>query len=244
MKKIIALVLALLMLLCFAGCRNQVTHYTDKENFEMTLYPDGKDGKVFASGLNAIQIVMNTPNVESGNGEVAIYRKSDDHLMVKYDVRLDDDKIFMNSSKNPAHAQIIMFLPEGESFESGESYYVTAGEEAFYIDDIKGFSGAIEKGDWEFTIADYGFDGNISEFPNVYLVGDNISVPIKLSGDAARAVLMYDNVSVLDADVRELSSTGKFEIKTVNAGTASISIMFLTEDGRYIETLAFNVTVK
>ena len=75
MKKISALLLALVMiLLCLSGCAaNKKTTYTDKDNFEMVLYPDSSDGKVFAAGLNALQIVMNTPNIEIGTGEICIY---------------------------------------------------------------------------------------------------------------------------------------------------------------------------
>lgn len=246
MKKIIAVILALvLMLVCLSGClRNQKTYYTDKENFEMVFYPDSSDGKVFASGLNAIQLVMNTPNVEAGTGELCIYDAADDRLMARYDLRMDDDKIFLNTSTDPAFSQIVVFLPEGEYFESGKSYYVTMDEKCFYIDDIKGFNGVVEKGDWEFTIADYGYDGNISEMPVVYLVGDVISVPVKLDDSVASAVLMYDNVSVVNSDLRELRESGTFEIETLAEGTTAISVMFLDEDGRYVETLAFNVTIK
>lgn len=246
MKKFIALALGLLMLvLCFGGCaRNQKTYYTDKENFEMKLYPDGSDGSTFSSGLNAVQVVMNTPNVESGSGEVKIFRKSDDHMLVNYDVRMDEKKIYINTSTDPAFSQVIIPLPEGEAFESGETYYVTMDEKAFYIDDIKGFSGLIEKGDWEFTIADYGYDGNIGEMPITYLVGDTIEVPVKLGDSATTAVLLYDNVSAVESDLRMLSENGKFEVKAIHEGTVNISVMFLDENGKYLETLAFNVTVK
>lgn len=246
MKKITALILALtFLILCFSGCaRSQKVYYTDKENFEMVLYPNSAEGKVFAAGLNAVQIVMNTPNVEPGNGEVCIYDAEDDRLMARYDVRMDDDKMFINTGKSPAYAQLIIFLPEGEYFQSGKTYYVTMDEECFYIDDIKGYNGTVKKGDWQFTIADYGYDGNISEMPITYLVGDVISVPVKIAGNAASAVLMYDNVSVVNSDLRELRENGTFEISAIAEGTTSISVMFLDEDGKYIETLAFNVTVK
>lgn len=246
MKKFVAISLSLVILvLCFAGCaRSQKTYYTDKENFEMKLYPDSSDGSTFSNGLNAVQIVMNTPNVESGSGEVKIFRKSDDHMMVNYDVRMDEKKIFINTSKEPAYSQVIIPLPEGESFESGETYYVTMDEKAFYIDDIKGFSGLVEKGDWEFTIADYGYDGNISEMPITYLVGDTIEVPVKLSSPAATAILLYDDVAVAEADLRALTENGKFEVKAISAGTVTISVMFLDSQGKYLETLAFSVTVK
>ena len=71
MKKFAAAALALVMvLLCFSGCaNNKKTFYTDKDNFEMKLYPNGE--KV-ASGLTAVQIIVNTPNVEAGAGEIAI----------------------------------------------------------------------------------------------------------------------------------------------------------------------------
>ena len=242
MKKIVAVLLAALLILCFAGCANQTKHYTDKENFEIKFYPE--NGSEVASGMNAIQIVMNTPNVESGHGEVNVYRESDDKCLASYDVRLNEDDIFFNSGKNPPYAQIIIFLDEGESFESGESYYVTLDEEAFYIDDIKGFNGKVGKGDWKFKVADYGYDGNISEMPVTYLAGDEISIPVKLAGKATRAVLLYDNVSTVSADLRELSESGTFTLKALNAGTATLSVMFLDENGMYIETLAFNVTVK
>lgn len=243
MKKICAILLAATMLLlCLAGCGNQTVHYTDKENFEMKLYPE--NGSEVASGMNAIQIVMNTPNVESGHGEIQIYRASDDKCISSYDVRLDEDDIFFNSGKNPAFAQIIVFLSEGEAFESGESYYVMLDDEAFYIDDIKGFNGGIKKGDWSFTVADYGYDGNISEMPTTYLIGNEIEIPVKLAGKAAQAVLLFDNVSVVSADLRELEQDGTFKLKALNAGTATLSVMFLDENGMYIETLAFNITVK
>ena len=224
MKKISALLLALVMiLLCLSGCAaNKKTTYTDKDNFEMKLYPNSENGEKFASGINAVQVILNTPNVEAGAGEIAIYRASDDELMVKYDMRLDGKKIFINTSKNPAFSQIIVNLPE----------------------DIKASTKAVKKGEWQFTIADYGYDGNIAEMPITYLVGSKISVPIKLGDNAARAVLLYDNVSVVKSDLREISENGTFELDTLSAGTATISVMFLDENGMYIETLGFTVTVK
>lgn len=246
MKKISALLLALVMiLLCLSGCAaNKKTTYTDKDNFEMKLYPNSENGEKFASGINAVQVILNTPNVEAGAGEIAIYRASDDELMVKYDMRLDGKKIFINTSKNPAFSQIIVNLPEDKCFESGESYYVTVDEDFIYVDDIKASTKAVKKGEWQFTIADYGYDGNIAEMPITYLVGSKISVPIKLGDNAARAVLLYDNVSVVKSDLREISENGTFELDTLSAGTATISVMFLDENGMYIETLGFTVTVK
>lgn len=246
MKKIAAVMLALVMvLLCFSGCaQNNKTRYTDKENFEMKLYPNSENGEKFAAGLNAVQIIINTPNVEAGTGEIAIYKASDDELMVKYDMRLDNKKIFINTSKDPAYAQIIVFLPEDQCFESGETYYVTMDEKFIYVDDIKASTEGVAKGEWEFTIADYGYDGNISEMPSTYLVGDAVEIPIKLGDNAAHAVLLYDNVSVLSADRRELNADGTFEVETLSAGTSTISVMFLDADGMYLETLGFTVTVK
>ncbi len=246
MKKITAVILALaFLLICFSGCnQNKTTYYTDKDNFEMVLYPNSSDGKVFASGLNAVQIVMNTPNVETGNGEICIYDAADDRLMVKYDVRMDGKELYMNTSTDPAYSQVIVFLPAEECFESGKTYYVTMDEECFYIDDTKGFSGAVAKGEWQFTIADYGYDGNISEMPITYLVGDTISIPVKLGGNAVSAILMYDNVSVVNSDLRELRANGTFELETIAEGTTTVSIMFIDKDGKYIETLAFSVTIK
>ncbi len=246
MKKIVAAILALmLMLVCFSGCANQKTvHYTDKDNFEMVLYPDSSDGKVFAAGLNALQIVMNTPNIEIGTGEICIYEAENDRLMARYDVIIDNEKIYLSTSTDPALAQVIIFLPEGESFEAGKSYYVTMDEKCIYIDDIKGFGGAKEKGDWQFTIANYGYDGNISEMPITYLVGDVISIPVMLDENVASAVLLYDNVSAVKSDLRELKESGTFEVEAIGEGTTTISVMFLDEDGMYVETLAFSVTIK
>lgn len=243
MKKFAAAALALVMvLLCFSGCaNNKKTFYTDKDNFEMKLYPNGE--KV-ASGLTAVQIIVNTPNVEAGAGEIAIYKASDDELMVKYDMRLDGKKIYINTSNDPAYSQIIVPLPTDKCFESGESYYVTMDEKFIYVDDIKGSTKKVEKGEWEFTVANYGYDGNIAEMPITYLVGSTVSVPVKLGDNAVHAVLLYDNVSVLNSDLRELSESGTFEIETLSAGTSTISIMFLDENGMYVDTLGFTITVK
>ena len=243
MRKIAAVMLALIMvLLCFSGCaNNKKTTYTDKENFEMKLYPSG--GKV-ASGLTAVQIVLNTPNVEAGTGEIAIYKSSNDELLAKYDMRIDNKNIYINTSKDPAYAQIIVPLPTDKYFESGESYYVTMDDKFIYVDDIKDSTVGVAKGEWEFTVADYGYDGNIFEMANTYLVGDTINLPIKLGDNAAHAILLYDNVSVVGADLRELDENGTFTLKTLSEGTSVISVMFLDKDGMYIETLGFTVTVK
>lgn len=244
MKKFLALFLATtLLLLCFTGCSNRKTYYTDKENFELKLYPNNTDGQV-ASGVNSIQMIMNTPNVESGSGEIAVFEKDTDKEILRYDIRLDNDSIYFNSSTSPAYSQVIIILPKDKSFEQGKTYYVTVDEKFLYIDDIKGFNGEIKKGDWEFTIADYGIDGNINDIPNVYLVGDKIELPVKVTGKAASAILSYDNVSVLKSDLRELRENGTFCIDTLSAGTSSIEVMFLDEEGKYIETFGFNVTVK
>lgn len=245
MKKILALILAMLMIVVlFAGCNNKKTYYTDKEHFALTLYPNSADGKVFANGINSIQIVMNTPNVVSGTGEIALYEKDTDREIFRYDVRMDAKLFLINQTKSPAVTQIIILLPEGEAFESGKTYYVTMDPDCFYIDDIKGNTGEVKKGEWEFTIADYGIDGRINDIPVIYLKDSVITVPVKLSGDAVSAVLLYDNLSVVSSDVRELRQTGKFELDAIGEGSSVISIMFLDKDGKLLETLGFTVTVK
>ncbi len=243
MKKIIAIVLCMvLIVLTVSGCaRNTTVHYVDETTFEDVYYP--ANGGVVASGVTAIQIVMNTPNVELGTGELAIF-KADGTELVRYDARMDDDKIFLNTGNNPAFAQLTIFLPEGQYFEMGESYYVTMDEKFFYVDDFHGFLDKIEAHEWEFTIADYGYNGNITEMPATYLVEDVIEIPVALSGEAAYAVISYDNITVLDTDLRLLTESGTFTLDCVQAGTSVISVTFLKADGTHLETLGFTVTVK
>ena len=104
--------------------------------------------------------------------------------------------------------------------------------------------GTFEKGDWEFTVGDYGYDGNIAEMPTVYLVGDTIEIPVAIGDKAAIAVLLYDNVSVVSAEQRARVKDGSFELEAIGEGKTTISIMFLDENGMHIETLGFTVTVK
>ena len=58
------------------------------------------------------------------------------------------------------------------------------------------------------------------------------------------SILLFDNVSVVSAEQRALSENGTFKLATVGEGTATISVMFLDEDGMHVETLGFTVTVK
>ncbi len=243
MKKLIAVILCMvLVILSVSGCaRNTTVHYVDETTLETVYYP--ANGSTVTSGVTAVQIVLNTPNVEIGTGELAIF-KADGTELVRYDARMDNDKIFLNSSKNPAMAQLTLFLPEEEYFEAGESYYVTMDEKFFYIDDVKGYIGEVKPGEWQFTVAEYGYDGNIKELPTTYLVGDKIEIPVALSGEAAYAVLSYDNVTVLKSDLRLLTENGTFSIDAVQAGTSVISVVLLKEDGTHLETLGFTVTVK
>jgi hypothetical protein len=157
---------------------------------------------------------------------------------------MDGDFIYLNTGVNPAYAQVIIMLPEGECFEAGESYYVTMDEKFFYVDDINGFLGEFKKGNWEFTVGGYGYDGNITEMPITYLVGDTIEIPVAIGDEAAQAILLFDNVSVVSAEQRALSENGTFKLDTVGEGTATISVMFLDENGMHVETLGFTVTVK
>ena len=245
MKKMLALVLGLmLILLCVTGCARPDPTYVTPEEFKVEFYPMNKDGKTFASGLTAIQIVMNTPNVEMGTGEIVVTRVSDGKEIIRYDARMDTDYIFINKGTNPAYAQLIVMLPKGEAFEMGETYSVTMDEKVFYVDDIKGFVGDIAEGEWEFTIGNFGYDGNISEMPAVYLVGDTIEIPVAVGDEAAQAVLLYDNVSVVSAEQRALSENGTFKLEAVGEGVSTISVMFLDENGMHVETLGFTVTVK
>ena len=80
--------------------------------------------------------------------------------------------------------------------------------------------------------------------PITYLVGDVISIPVMLDENVASAVLLYDNVSAVKSDLRELKESGTFEVEAIGEGTTTISVMFLDEDGMYVETLAFSVTIK
>lgn len=245
MKKMLAVILGLmLIMLSVSGCARPDPTYVDDETFDIEFYPMSTDGKTFASGLTALQIVINTPNVEMGTGMLEIFKSSNDEKIASYDARMDTDYIYINSGINPAYAQLIIFLPEDVYFEAGESYYVTMDEKFFYVDDIKDFIGGFEKGDWEFTVGNYGYDGNIKEMPTTYLVGDVIEIPVAVADDAAIAVLNYDNVSVVSAEQRARVKSGVFTLEAIQAGTTTISIMFLDEDGMHIETLGFTVTVK
>ena len=245
MKKMLAVMLGLiLIMLSVTGCSRPDPSYVTEEDFEVQFYPVSDEGQTFASGLTALQIVMNTPNVEMGTGEVAVTRVSDGKEIFRYDARMDSDHIYLNSNTNPAYAQLIIMLPEGEAFEMGETYSVSMDDKFFYIDDVKGFIGDYLEGEWEFTIGSYGYDGNITELPRTYLVGDTIEIPVALGGEAAIAVLLYDNVSVVSAEQRARIQNGTFELDAIGAGTSTVSVMFLDEAGMHIETLGFTITVK
>ena len=220
MKKMLAVMLGLiLIMLSVTGCARPDPHYVTAEDFDIEFYPVSDEGQTFASGLTALQIVMNTPNVELGTGEIAVTRVSDGKEIFRYDARMDGDHIFLNSSTN-------------------------MDEKFFYVDDVKGFVGDYLDTEWEFTIGNYGYDGNISEMPITYLVGDIIEIPVAIGDEAAQAILLYDNVSVVSAEHRALSENGVFKLDTVGEGTATISVMFLDENGMHVETLGFTVTVK
>lgn len=245
MKKMLAVILGLMLILLSAtGCARPDPKYVTPEEFDVHFYPVSDEGQTFASGLTALQIVMNTPNVELGTGEIAVTRVSDGKELFRYDARMDGDHIFLNSGVNPPYAQLIIMLPEGEAFEMGETYSVSMDEKFFYVDDIKGFVGDFQEGEWEFTIGNYGYDGNISEMPITYLVGDIIEIPVAIGDEAATAVLLYDNVSVVSAEQRAKTQNGTFELEAIGEGTTTISVMFLDKDGMHIETLGFTVTVK
>ena len=226
MKKLLAVILGLmLIMLSVTGCARPDPHYVTEEDFEVKFYPVSDEGQTFASGLTALQIVMNTPNVELGTGEIAVTRVSDGKEIFRYDARMDGDHIFLNSSTNPAYAQLIIMLPEGEVFEMGETYSVEMDEKFFYVDDVKGFVGDFQEGDWEFTIGNYGYDGNITELPRTYLVGDTIEIPVVLGDEAVIAVLLYDNVSVVSAEQRALNENGTFKLEAVGEGNTTISVL-------------------
>lgn len=245
MKKMLAVMLGLiLIMLSVTGCARPDPTYVTEENFEVEFYPISDEGQTFASGLTALQIVMNTPNVELGTGEIAVTRVSDGKEIFRYDARMDGDHIYLNSNTSPAYAQLIIMLPEGEVFEMGETYSVSMDNKFFYVDDIKGFVGDFMDEDWVFTIGNYGYDGNITELPITYLVGDKIEIPVALGDEAAIAVLLYDNVSVVSAEQRARVQDGTFEIEAIGEGTSTISVMFLDDEGMHIETLGFTITVK
>ena len=245
MKKMLAVMLGLiLIMLSVTGCARPDPHYVTEEDFDIEFYPVSDEGQTFASGLTALQIVMNTPNVELGTGEIAVTRVSDGKEVLRYDARMDGDHIFLNSGTNPAYAQLIIMLPEGEVFEMGETYTVAMDDKFFYVDDVKGFVGDFLDKEWKFTIGNYGYDGNITELPITYLVGDTIEIPVALGDEAAIAVLLYDNVSVVSAEQRARVQDGTFELEAIGEGTTTVSVMFLDEAGMHIETLGFTITVK
>ena len=245
MKKMLAVMLGLiLIMLSVTGCARPDPHYVTEEDFDIEFYPVSDEGQTFASGLTALQIVMNTPNVELGTGEIVVTRVSDGKEIFRYDARMDGDHIFLNSDTNPAYAQLIIMLPEGEVFEMGETYTVAMDDKFFYVDDVKGFVGDFLDKEWKFTIGNYGYDGNITELPITYLVGDKIEIPVALGDEAAIAVLLYDNVSVVSAEQRARVQDGTFELEAIGEGTTTVSVMFLDEAGMHIETLGFTITVK
>ena len=97
MKKLLAVILGLIIMLSVTGCARPDPHYVTEEDFEVEFYPISNEGQTFASGLTALQIVMNTPNVELGTGEIAVTRVSDGKEIFRYDARMDGDQIFLNT---------------------------------------------------------------------------------------------------------------------------------------------------
>jgi len=244
MKRAVAAVLAVMTLLTLlSGCA-QTKHYIKPEEFQIYYYPQSKDDTTqFAAGTNSLQIIMNTPTVEAGTGKISIYKMSDDSLFAQYDIRTDKN-IYVKTDNTAVSSTIVVLLTDNKVFEPGESYYVTIDEKTFYVNDLGGFSGAVNKGDWVIHIANFGIDGNINDLPDTYLVGDTIELPILVNDPAAQAVLTIADETYFGAETRSLSSTGKFEVTAKKAGTSQVSIMYLDKDGKWLDSTLFTFTVK
>ena len=77
MKKLLAVILGLiLIMLSVTGCARPDPHYVTEEDFEVEFYPVSDEGQTFASGLTALQIVMNTPNARATSAPLTSRRWS------------------------------------------------------------------------------------------------------------------------------------------------------------------------
>lgn len=244
-KKALLLVLAaLLMLTLLVGC-TQTKHYIKPEEFEIFYYPKSTDDSVkFAAGANSLQIIMNTPTAEGGAGNIEIHRLSDDSIFASYDIRTADNIYLKRNTGTNPNSTMVIILEDNLVFEAGESYYVTVGGETVYVDDLKGYAPAVEKGDWVFHIAQYGIDCNINDLPSTYLVGDVIEIPVKVEGEAAQAVLTIYDETIFGASYRSISETGVLKVDAKKEGAGMVAVMYLDKDGKWLDSTLFSFEVK
>lgn len=241
-KLIVTVVSAVLIAMLGSGCAAMTKKsYTSPEDFEAFYHPKSGDASVkFAAGSNSIQIVTNSPTTEPVLGHITIYNE-DDTVFQDYDIRTTEDIYYQNDTQNLRSYLICL---TSRSFEAGHSYYVTMGGEVLYVDDIKGYVGEVKKGDWVFHIANYGIEGNISDIPVTYLVGDKISIPVMIADECANAFLVIDDETVAKTETRRLDGSGSFEIDTLKAGAFQATVEFLDQDGKYLDGISVNFTVK
>ena len=244
MKKALSILFAAVFLLtAMSGCA-RAQNYIEPEEFEIYYYPKSTDENVkFAAGTNSMQIIMNTPTAEAGVGNISIYKLSDDSLVAQYDVRINDN-IYLKTDKTAQTSTIVILLDDRLMFEAGESYYVTVDEKTFYVDDLSGYSGAVEKGDWVIHVADYGLGCNIHDIPSTYLVGDTIEIPVEVAGEAAQAVLTIYNENLFGAEYRSVSESGTLKLEAKAEGSGQVGVMYLDKDGKWLDSTLFTFTVK
>ena len=117
-------------------------------------------------------------------------------------------------------------------------------EKVLYADDIKGYAGAVNKGDWVINVAEYGLDCVISDMPATYLVGDEVEIPVALGGEATQAVLTIYDETLFGADYRAVNETGVLKAKCKKEGVGQLAVMYLDKDCKWLDSTAFTFTVK
>ena len=241
-KLLFTLVSVVLIAVLGSGCAAMAKKtYTTPEEFEVFFHPKSEDASTtVAAGSNSIQIITNSPTTETVLGHITIYNE-DDTVFQDYDIRTTEDVYYKNDTDNVRSYLICL---TSQSFEAGHSYYVTMGGEVLYVDDIKGYVGEIKKGDWVFHVANYGIEGNISDIPIAYLVGDKISIPVTIADECANAFLVISDETVAGAEIRRLDGNGSFEIEALKAGTFQATIEFLDQEGQYLDAISMSFTVK
>lgn len=219
---------------------------TDGDFGTMSYAPD--NGATSPYGAENVYIVTQASELERGAGTATLRRAEDDRIVGQWSPSdesveigpvsqsLVQDNTFTGGSIVCLHLGM-----ENRLMEPG-AYYVTM-DEGFVLAGDTPIS-AIDKGDWMFTIIDYGFaDERYSSGDSTYSsVGDTLEVDYVLGGDAAMLVIqpVTDN-----ATVSETFSTqsGTCIITYTAPGEANVDFYFLDKHGEVLQGVVESVTV-
>lgn len=249
---------ALLMVLC-AGCgggQTAATADSPAPSSSMAAAPARGIGEVYfipyhetaMMGTNLLVMCAKEDGLTVGEGSLSVHRE--DGALVET-VNFDSDQVeagpltqadrdYVGWETAGTRATVVLEKPLTQAGD----YYVTLTENCLTspAGGIGNLALTDEEG-WRFSVAEYGIVGGTLMDKDVYTVGEDVTVSVKLGGSAVKAQLVNYDPALVEPLTAELTEDGDLSARFIAAGTAQWDIVLWDEAGNSLGGTSIAVPV-